>query len=49
VRRGGLSAKCMGLKQGAIENTLGEQIGNPVNILRTHWKLERNMLGTKEK
>jgi hypothetical protein len=28
VRRGGLWAKHMGLKQGAIGNTHGEQIGN---------------------
>jgi len=35
VRRGGLLAKCMGLKQGAIENTLGEHIGNLRNILKT--------------
>jgi len=38
VRRGGLWAKHMGLKRGAIGNTLGEQIENL-----------RNMLGTKEK
>jgi hypothetical protein len=36
----------MGLKQGAIGNTLGEHIGN---LMGTHWELERNMLGTKEK
>jgi len=35
VRRGGLWAKNMGLKQGAIGNTLGEHIGNLGNILRT--------------
>jgi hypothetical protein len=28
VRRGGLWAKHMGLKRGALGNTLGEQIGN---------------------
>jgi hypothetical protein len=28
VRRGGLWGKHMGLKRGAIENTLGEHIGN---------------------
>jgi len=28
VRRGGLWAKHMGLKPGAIRNTLGEHIGN---------------------
>jgi hypothetical protein len=39
----------MGLKGGAIGNTLGKHIGNLGNILRTHWELERNMLGTKEK
>jgi hypothetical protein len=46
VRRGGLWAKHMRLKQSAIGNTLGEHIGN---ILRTHWELERNIEGTKEK
>jgi len=35
MRRGGLLAKHMGLKPGAIGNTLGEQIGNIQNILRT--------------
>jgi hypothetical protein len=49
VRRGGLSAKHMGLKRGAIKNTLGEHIGNPGNILRTCREHRRNMLGTKEK
>jgi hypothetical protein len=49
VRRGGLWAKHMGLKGGAIGNTFGEHIGNPGNILKTHWELEGNMLGTKEK
>jgi len=39
VRRGGLWAKHMGLKRGAIGNTLGKPI----------WELEGNMLGTKEK
>jgi hypothetical protein len=39
VRRGGLWAKQMGLKRGAIGNTLGKPI----------WELEGNMLGTKEK
>jgi len=46
VRRGGLWAKHMGLKQGAIGNTLGEHIGNMIGI---HLELEENMLGTKEK
>jgi len=32
----------MGLKRGVIDSPLG-------NILGTHWELERNMLGTKEK
>jgi hypothetical protein len=41
VRRGGLWAKHMGLKRGAI--------GNLGNILGTHWELEGNMLETKEK
>jgi hypothetical protein len=36
----------MGLKLGAIRNTLKEHIWN---ILGTHWELEGNMLGTKEK
>ncbi len=36
----------MGLKQGAIGNTLEEHIGN---LVGTHWELEGNMLGTKEK
>jgi hypothetical protein len=48
-RRGGLWAKHMGLKWGAIGNTFGEHIGNLGNILKTHWELEGNMLGTKEK
>jgi hypothetical protein len=39
----------MGLKLGAIGNTLGEYIGNLRNILGTHWELEGTMLGTKEK
>jgi hypothetical protein len=46
VRRGGLWALHMGLKRGAIGNTLGEHIGN---LMGTHWVLEGNMLGTKEK
>jgi hypothetical protein len=41
----GLWAKYMGLKQGATWNTLGEHIGN----LRTHWALEGNIEGTKER
>jgi hypothetical protein len=39
---GGLLANHMGLKWVAIGNTLG-------NLMGTHWELERNMLGTKEK
>jgi hypothetical protein len=39
MRRGGLWAKHMGLKRGAIGNTLGEHIGN----------LKGNIEGTKEK
>ncbi len=35
----------MGLKQGAIGNTLGEHIGN---LIGTHWEFEGNMLGTKK-
>jgi hypothetical protein len=41
-----LWAKHMGIKRSAIGNTLGEQIGN---LMETHWELERNILGTKEK
>jgi len=33
----------MGLKRGAIGNTLGKHIEN---LMGTHWELERNMLGT---
>jgi hypothetical protein len=36
----------MGLKQGAIGNTLGEQIGN---LMGTSWEFKGNRLGTKEK
>jgi len=43
VRRGGLWAKHMGLKRGAIGNTLAEHIGN---LMGTHWDLEGNPLGT---
>jgi hypothetical protein len=46
VRRGGLWAKHMGLKQGVIGNTLEEHIEN---LKGTNWELERNILGTKEK
>jgi len=35
VRRGGLWAKHMGLKQGAIGNTLGEHIEN---LMGTYWR-----------
>jgi hypothetical protein len=42
---GGLWAKHMGLKRGAIGNTLGKHIGN---LMGTHWELEGNMVGTKE-
>jgi hypothetical protein len=41
----------MGLKRGAIGNTLGEHIENLGNILGTdgtHWELEGNILRTKE-
>jgi len=44
VRRGGLWAKHMGLKQGAMGNTLGEHSGN---LMGTHWeqrKYEKNSL-----
>ncbi len=43
VRRGGLLAKHMGLKWGAIGNTLGEHIGNLGNILRTWWEPIENL------
>jgi hypothetical protein len=46
VRRGELRAKHMGLKRGAIGNTLEKHIEN---LMGTHQELERNMLGTKEK
>ncbi len=46
MRRGGLWAKHMGLKQGAIGNIIGEHIGN---LKGTHWEREGNMLGIKEK
>jgi hypothetical protein len=36
----------MGLKRGAIGNTLGEHIGN---LMGTHWELEGNILRTQEK
>jgi hypothetical protein len=49
MRRGGLWAKHLGLKRGAIGNTLGEHIENSGNILRTWWEPIGNMLGTKEK
>jgi hypothetical protein len=35
MKRGGLWAKHMGLKQGIIENTLGEHIGSIRNILKS--------------
>jgi len=43
VRRGGLSAKHMVLKQGAIGKTLWEHIEN---ILGTRWKPIGNLKGT---
>jgi hypothetical protein len=46
IRRGGLWAKHMGLKRGAIGNTLWAHIEN---LMGTHWELDRNMLGTTEK
>jgi hypothetical protein len=48
VRRGGLWAKHMGFKGRAIGNIFEEHIGNVGNIMKTHWELEGNMLGTKE-
>jgi hypothetical protein len=44
---GELWAKHTVLKRGDIRNALREHIGNPRNILKTHWKLEGNRLGTK--
>jgi hypothetical protein len=38
----------MGLKRGAIGNTIREYIENLGNIFGTHWELEGNMLGTKK-
>jgi len=38
VRRGGLWAKHMGLKRGAIGNTIGKHIGNLGNIKGTCWE-----------
>jgi len=49
ISRGGLWAKQMGSKQGAIGNTLGKHIKNLGNILGTHWELEENIEGAKEK
>jgi hypothetical protein len=52
VRRGGLWAKHMRLKQGAIGNTLRGTQCKHRNIMGTLWKpignLKGNMLGTKE-
>jgi len=39
----------MGLKLGAIGNTLGKHIENLRNMLGTHWEHRRNVVGTKEK
>jgi hypothetical protein len=43
----------MGLKRGAIGNTLGDTHWEPKehigNLMGTHLELEGNMLGTKEK
>jgi hypothetical protein len=46
MRRGGLWAKHMRLKQGANGNTLGKHVGNLGNLMGTHWELERNIEGT---
>jgi hypothetical protein len=48
VKRGGLWAKCMGLKQVVIENTLGEHIRNLPEPKEPR-KPIGNMLGTKER
>jgi hypothetical protein len=42
VRRGGLHAKHVGLKQGAIGNTFGEHIKNLRNMLGTKKKWKKN-------
>jgi len=53
VKRGGLWAKPMGLKGGAIGNTLRgthwELKEHIENLMETNWELVGNMLGTKEK
>jgi hypothetical protein len=36
----------MGLKQGAIGNTLGEHIENFGNVMGTPWEIEGNIEGT---
>ncbi len=46
LRRGGLWAKHMGLKRGAIGNTLGEHIGNLGNMFGTWWEPIGNLKGT---
>jgi hypothetical protein len=45
-RRGGLWAKHLAIKWGAIGNTLGEHIGNLGNILGTWWQPIGNLKGT---
>jgi hypothetical protein len=37
----------MGLKPGAIGNTLGEHVENLGNTLGTHWELEREHVENK--
>jgi len=49
VRRGGLWAKHMGLKRGAIGNTLGEHTGNIWNRLGTNWEHVGNKGKMKKK
>jgi hypothetical protein len=39
----------MGLKRGAIGNTLEEHVRNLGNILGTHWELERNIWEQRKK
>ncbi len=39
-------SKTYGIKAWCFGNTLGEHIGN---LMRTHWELEGNILGTNEK
>jgi len=46
VRRGGLWAKHMGLKGGAIGNTFEEPREHIENLIETHWEPIGNLKGT---